>query len=113
MGDVRKNIDVLESAAAECDLVFQLALSEDVRRQNAELSAAFLEAAIDLKHPKLIASDRRVAVGQRLIANQRGIIARLERQGHSTEQARRLLAILEDTLALFEANRDHYWRHES
>ena len=78
MGDVRKNIDVLESAAAECDLVFQLALSEDVRRQNAELSAAFLE-----------------------------------RQGHSTEQARRLLAILEDTLALFEANRDHYWRHES
>jgi hypothetical protein len=106
MGNVQENTDVLESAAADCDILSKLAMGYDVRHQNAELSALYLEAANDLKHPELIASEKRVAVGQRLIASRRGIIARLERQGHCTEQARRLLAVLKNTLALFEAHRD-------
>jgi hypothetical protein len=109
MGQTQINVDALESAAAECDLLSQLAIRHDVRRQNAELSADYLKAANDLRHPELIASEKRVTVGQRLIANQRGIIARLERQGHCTEQARRLLTVLEDTLVLFEVNRDYQW----
>ena len=111
MGNVQKNIDMLESAAAECELISLLAMGNDVRNQNAGLSVEYLEVANDLKHPDVIASEKRVVVGQRLIANQRGIIARLERQGHCTEQARGLLAVLEDTLTLLEANRDYHWRH--
>lgn len=110
MGNVQKNIDALESAAAECELISLLTTVYDVRHQNAELSVEYLKVANDLKHSKLIASEKRVVVGQRLVSHQRGIIARLERQGHSTEQARRLLAVLEDTLALFEAARDYHLR---
>jgi hypothetical protein len=61
MGEIREKIDALEAAAAECDLISKLAMGYDVRRQNAEHSAEFLEAANDLKHPELAASEKRVS----------------------------------------------------
>src|SRR5262245_31911334 len=44
---------------------------------------------------------RRIAESERLIANQRSLIARLEKKGLNTERARELLAVCEDTLSIF------------
>ena len=110
MSDNQRKISDLESAATDCDLISQLTPSRRVRASNENLSAQYKNAANDLKHPEVIASERRIEQARRLITLQRGIVARLENARRPTEQARELLRTLEQTLAIFERQRERYLR---
>jgi hypothetical protein len=57
----------------------------------------------------LAQAEQRVSEGKRHIANQRELVAELERDGHPTEQACRLLAQFEEIQALYIADRDRVW----
>lgn len=105
MNKLQHYIRALEAAAAECELISRRALATDVRAHNAGLATKFLGVANELQHPERIATKDPLADNRLLVARQRGIVARLQSQGHSTDQARRLLDVLEDTLALLEQRR--------
>ncbi len=55
-------------------------------------------------------TDRRAADAERLANQQRALVASLERGGNDAAEARRLLRILEERLALEEAERDRMRR---
>lgn len=54
--------------------------------------------------------ERRVAEAERLADSQRALVASLDRAGHDATEARRLLRVLEQQLALDEADRDRFRR---
>lgn len=54
----------------------------------------------------LSTTERLVTQGEAHLESQRRIIARLERDGHPTEKARKLLRLFEETQALRVADRD-------
>lgn len=54
--------------------------------------------------------ERRVADAERLANQQRALVAALERNGHDVAEARRLLRVLEERLALEEGDRDRMRR---
>jgi hypothetical protein len=56
------------------------------------------------EHLKL--AERHVAEGQRRVNTQLALVARLEQEGHSTQEATTLLYRLEETLALQVRTRD-------
>ncbi len=58
----------------------------------------------------LARAERQVAEGERHVATQRELVAKLGRDGHDTEQARLLLKQFEDLLALHVADRDRLLR---
>lgn len=103
MADLKPKIEELEKAAAECEVISNLALNSDVSRLYNDLAAGYADA---LKNPELIASEARVERGQTLVAGQRGIIARLEKAGLATGKAREFLSLLEESLTLLEEHRD-------
>jgi hypothetical protein len=55
---------------------------------------------------RLAEAERRVAEGEALLARQRALIRKLERDGHGSRAARVFLRSLEETQALHLANRD-------
>jgi hypothetical protein len=110
VADHQHNVDKLEAGAAEGDRISQFVLSKRVQRRNTLPAADDRSTAIDLEHCGLVASEQRIEIGRLLIARQRGFIARLERRGCPTENARHLLSVLQQTLALVEKQRDIYWR---
>jgi hypothetical protein len=110
MVDRQQKIEALEVAALDCHLIAQLAVNKGARRLNSRLSEKYLDAANDLKHPGLVATEERIEAARKLVARQRGIVARFERLGLPTQSGRHLLAVLEETLALIEKQRDIYRR---
>jgi hypothetical protein len=67
-----------------------------------------MEQEIRLK--RLAAVEAHVSAGLRHIAGQRGTIVELERDGHDTSFAKRLLAALLQSQALHEGDRDRLIR---
>lgn len=61
-----------------------------------------MDRASLLKH--LAQAERHVVEGQRSIARQEGLIGRLDRDGHDTTEALKVLANLRTTQALHEAD---------
>ncbi len=51
--------------------------------------------------------EKKIAAGGQRIARQKGLIAKIERAGRDSRQARELLAVFEQTQALFEQRRLH------
>jgi hypothetical protein len=63
-----------------------------------------VDLAIEREH--LAQADRDIDAGERRIAAQRLLLARLRRDGHETGEAERLLLNFEQTLAMWKAHRD-------
>jgi hypothetical protein len=63
---------------------------------------------MSLEHTKRLLgqAERHIEAGQTAVDRQRKIISTLEREGHDSVLAKRLLSTLERTLALYEADRD-------
>jgi hypothetical protein len=55
---------------------------------------------------RLAAAERHVAEAERHVAAQREFLAQLQREGHDTAQAKRLLEQFEEVLAIHIADRD-------
>jgi hypothetical protein len=55
---------------------------------------------------KLAAAERHVALCEKNVANQRAVIAELERDGHDTTGAREVLSGQEETRRLYAKDRD-------
>jgi hypothetical protein len=55
---------------------------------------------------RLAAAERHVSEAERHVANQREHVSQLEREGHETGHAKRLLEQLEEVLAIHVAERD-------
>jgi regulator of protease activity HflC (stomatin/prohibitin superfamily) len=55
-------------------------------------------------------TEQNTAQGNRHVAEQHALVARLEQQGHDTASARALLALLEESLRLHMAERDRLLR---
>jgi hypothetical protein len=55
-------------------------------------------------------AEKHVRIGERNIARQRELISRLERDGHDSAEARKLLAKFEELQAMYLAERDRLWR---
>ena len=56
----------------------------------------------------LAQAEAHVATGEQLLARQRDLIARLERSGHDTTTAREVLAELERSQEIHQADRDRF-----
>lgn len=54
----------------------------------------------------LAQAENHVSMGDEIIARQRRLIFRLERDGHDSTEARGLLALFEDVQKMHEADRD-------
>lgn len=58
----------------------------------------------------LAQAEAHVALADRNVARQRKLVAELERDGHSTTEAKRLLALFEEILVTYIADRDRLRR---
>ena len=67
-----------------------------------------MDRAVIQEHLEL--ANRHVADGEKHVARQKQILAELEREGHDPEQARELLAVFEETLAIYVADRERLER---
>ncbi|MBW9064386.1 hypothetical protein JNB71_13745 [Rhizobium herbae] len=65
-----------------------------------------------LIHEHLAAAERRVADGERHVALQREIVAKLERNGSDTARVRQLLSTFEEALMWHIAERDRLIREK-
>lgn len=54
----------------------------------------------------LAQAERHVADGEKTVARQREIVARLERDGHDASTARELLSAFEESLVMHKADRE-------
>jgi hypothetical protein len=63
-----------------------------------------MDRAMEERH--LAEVEAHIALGERHIVRQRKLVAELARDGHDTTEAKRLLANLEETQALYIATRD-------
>jgi hypothetical protein len=110
VADLQHNVDKLEAGAAEVDRVSRFVRSKPVQQRNTLPAADDRSTANDPEHRGLVASEQRIEIARLLIARQRGFIAKLERRGCPTENARHHLSVLQQALALVEKQRDIYWR---
>ncbi len=99
-------IEGLEEIASDHDLVAHLA-PDDMARRRHKLSSRKVRRLVDriaLRRDQF-ALEKKIALGGQRIAQQKGRIARLERLGFDSKLARELLAVFEQTQALFEQHR--------
>ena len=107
----RDNIESMRDAAAEHELLGDLAADREVRRRN-KLSARKVRMLVDrlVDRRDLVRLERNIALGAQRISKQKGLIARIERLGGDSTQARELLAAFEKTQDLFEQYRERLSR---
>lgn len=111
MSGSRDNIESMRDAAAEHELLGDLAADREVRRRN-KLSARKVRMLVDrlVDRRDLVRLERNIALGAQRISKQKGLIARIERLGGDSTQARELLAAFEKTQDLFEQYRERLSR---
>lgn len=101
-------LEFLEEIASDHDLVGNLSPDDDARRLHKrsarKLRKLVARAAFKSEQFKL---ERTIALGSQRIARQKGLIARIERLGGDSKNARNLLAAFEQTQSLFEQRREH------
>jgi hypothetical protein len=101
-------IECLEQIASDHDLVANLATSDESRRHH-KLSSRKVRRLVDriaLRRDQFVL-EKKIALGSQRIAQQKGLIARLERLGFDSKLARELLVVFEQTQSLFEQHRRH------
>jgi hypothetical protein len=101
-------IECLEKIASDHDLVANLATDDESRRHH-KLSSRKVRRLVDriaLRRDQFVL-EKKIALGSQRIAQQKGLIARLERLGFDSKLARELLVVFEQTQSLFEQHRRH------
>jgi hypothetical protein len=103
----QRTVHQLEQIAADCDILGRLAADKEARRRS-KLNARKLRKLayrLSRKHD-LVDVEKRIALGSQRLARQKGLVARIERMGADSRSARDLLAVFEQTQALFEQQRE-------
>ena len=111
MSGTRESIEAMREAASEHELLGDLAADREARRRN-KLSARKVRILVDrlANRRDLVRIERNIALGSQRIGKQKGLIARIERLGGDSKQARDLLAVFEKTQELFEQYRERILR---
>ena len=109
MGSNKQLVEYLEEIASEHELVGNLAPDDEARRHHkrcAHKVRKLIERVV-LKGEQF-RLEKTIALGSQRIARQKGLVARIERRGNNSEQARKLLATFEQTQSLLEQQRRHF-----